>query len=243
MALPDFLYSTAQVRALDAHAINEVGIPGYELMQRAGAAALRYLRIRWPMAHELVIVCGGGNNGGDGYVVARLARAAGLNASVLAVVPPEKLRGDAATAYTHFRDSAGPIRRYEPALLAGADVIVDALLGTGLAGTVREDMARVIRDINSAARPVLAIDVPSGLDSDSGMPLGDCVRAGCTVSFVGLKTGLFLGEGPQWAGTVSFDDLGVTAPRTAEFAPQLTRIVAEEIRQALPRHRRLRAGR
>jgi ADP-dependent NAD(P)H-hydrate dehydratase / NAD(P)H-hydrate epimerase len=89
MALPIALYSTAQVRALDAHAIKGLGIPGYTLMKRAGEAALRFLRTRWPMVHRIVIVCGGGNNGGDGYVVARFAQAAGLHVTLLAAIPPD----------------------------------------------------------------------------------------------------------------------------------------------------------
>ena len=95
MALPIALYSTAQVRALDAHAIEVLGIPGYTLMKRAGEAALRYLRTRWPTAHRIVIVCGGGNNGGDGYVLARFAQAAGLTVTVLSAIAPEQLRGRA----------------------------------------------------------------------------------------------------------------------------------------------------
>src|SRR5437588_11849878 len=102
MALPIVLYSTAQVRALDAHAIDVQGIPGYTLMKRAGEAALRYLRTRWPMAHRIVIVCGGGNNGGDGYVLARFAQAAGLTVSVLTAVAPESLRNDARQACDDF---------------------------------------------------------------------------------------------------------------------------------------------
>ncbi|HEY8506977.1 MAG TPA: NAD(P)H-hydrate epimerase, partial [Steroidobacteraceae bacterium] len=95
MALPTGLYSAAQVRALDAYAIESLGVPGYTLMKRAGEAALRYLRTRWPTAHKIVIVCGGGNNGGDGYVLARFAQAAGLTVTALAAVPVTALRGDA----------------------------------------------------------------------------------------------------------------------------------------------------
>ncbi|HEY1491669.1 MAG TPA: NAD(P)H-hydrate epimerase, partial [Steroidobacteraceae bacterium] len=95
MPLPVALYSTAQVRELDAHAIQSMGVTGYVLMKRAGEAALRYLRTRWPMAHRIVIVCGRGNNGGDGYVLARFAQAAGLSVTVLSAGAPEQLRGDA----------------------------------------------------------------------------------------------------------------------------------------------------
>jgi NAD(P)H-hydrate epimerase len=237
MALPIALYSTAQVRALDSHAIHERGIPGYTLMKRAGEAALRYLRTRWPMAHRIVIVCGGGNNGGDGYVLGRFAQAAGLTVTLLAAVPPEQLEGDARLASEDFRNSGGQIHAFSSELLKG-DVIVDALLGTGLRGGVREDLGRVIEGINSTGRPVFALDVPSGLDSDTGAPLGQTVRADCTVTFVGLKTGLFIGDGPEFAGTVFFDDLEIEPPATEAFEPGLERIVDSEILRALPRRPR-----
>src|SRR5580692_12437760 len=107
MALPIALYSTAQVRALDAHAIDVQGIPGYTLMKRAGEAALRYMRTRWPMSHRIVIVCGGGNNAGDGYVLGRFAHAAGLTVTLMAAVAPEQLKGDARLASEDFKNSGG----------------------------------------------------------------------------------------------------------------------------------------
>ncbi|HUI60242.1 MAG TPA: NAD(P)H-hydrate epimerase, partial [Steroidobacteraceae bacterium] len=238
MALPTLLYSTAQVRALDAHAIEVQGVPGYTLMKRAGEAALRYLRTRWPMAHRIVIVCGGGNNGGDGYVLARFAQAAGLTVCVLAAVPPESLRGDARQAFEDFRSSDGEVRAFSAGLLDEGDVVVDALLGTGLKGAVRPELAQVIGLINSAGRPIFSLDVPSGLDSDTGMPLGTTVRADCTVTFVGLKTGLFIGDGPEFAGTVFFDDLEIAPPQGGDFEPRLERITEAEILRALPRRRR-----
>ena len=238
MALPVSLYSTAQVRALDAHAIEALGIPGYTLMKRAGEAALRYLRTRFPVAHRIVIVCGPGNNGGDGYVLARFAQAAGLTVTTLAATSPEMLRGDARQAHEDLRASGVQVQPYAPERLAGGDVIVDALLGTGLRGPAREEVARVIRDINASGRPVLAVDVPSGLDSDTGVPLGDTVRADCTVTFVGLKTGLFVGNGPEFAGTVFFDDLEITPGRAGAPPPRLERILESTIQQALPRRAR-----
>lgn len=238
MALPVSLYSTAQVRALDAYAIETLGIAGYTLMQRAGEAALRGLRTRWPVAQRLVLVCGPGNNGGDGYVLARLARAAGLTATVLAASPPDRLKGDARQACQDWLACGGEVRPYEPGLLADQEIIVDGLLGTGLRGEVREQMLRVIRDVNTAGRPVLALDVPSGLDSDTGMPLGEAVRADCTVTFVGLKTGLFIGDGPQFAGTVLFDDLGLGASLASPPAARIERIAETEIERALPRRAR-----
>src|SRR6266513_725652 len=238
VALPNALYSTAQVRALDAHAINELGIAGYTLMKRAGEAALRYLRTRWPMAHRIVIVCGRGNNAGDGYVLARFAHAAGLTVTVLSASPAQQLRGDARLAYEDFRASGGAVHAFAPGQLATVEDIVDALLGTGLKGVVQAQLAEVIRAINLSGRPVFALDVPSGLDGDAGVPLGEAVRADATVTFVGLKTGLLVGEGPEFAGTVFFDDLEVSPAPAAQLVPRLTRIVEAEIHAALPRRTR-----
>ncbi len=238
MALPITLYSTAQIRAVDAHAIQVLGIPGYTLMKRAGEAALRYLRQRWPTAHRVVIVCGGGNNAGDGYVLARFAQAAGLTVAALSAISPESLVGDAKQAHDDFRASGGSIRPFSAERLTEGDVIVDALLGTGLRGGVRPELVAAIRAVNASDRPIFALDVPSGLDADTGMPHGETIRADCTVTFVGLKTGLFTGDGPEYAGTVSFDDLELAPPDSATFEPRLERIVESDIQRALPRRRR-----
>src|SRR5437016_13208418 len=122
MALPIVLYSTAQVRALDAHAIEDLGIAGYTLMKLAGEAALRYLRTRWPMAHRFVIVCGRGNNAGDGYALARFAHAAGLTVTVLSAAPAQQLRGDARLAYEDFRASGGAVHAFAPGQIGRAHV-------------------------------------------------------------------------------------------------------------------------
>jgi len=238
MALPVALYSAAQVRALDAYALERLGVPGYTLMKRAGEAALRYLRTRWPRAHRIVVLCGGGNNGGDGYVLARFAHAAGLAVTVMAVVPAGELKGDARQAFEDFSASGGRVQPLSQEMLRTGDLIVDAMLGTGLRSAVRPETAAVIRSVRAAGRPVLALDMPSGLDSDSGAVLGEAVRADATVAFVGLKAGLYLGAGPEHAGTIFFDDLEVTAPDTAQFTPVLERITEACVLEALPRRPR-----
>src|SRR5207302_1091106 len=139
-------------------------------------------------------------NAGDGYVLARFAHAAGLTVTVLSAAPPEELRADARQAYEDFRASGGVAHPFSAERLTSGEVIVDALLGTGLEGDVRPELAQVIRAINSSGRPVFALDVPSGLDSDAGVALGEAVRADATVTFVGLKTGLLVGDGPEFAG-------------------------------------------
>jgi NAD(P)H-hydrate epimerase len=233
MSSASVLYSAAQVRAMDAYAIAQ-GVESYTLMRRAGEAALRVLRSRWPTSLRITVVAGGGNNGGDGYVLARFAQAAGMSATVLALVPAQLLRGDALRACEDFRASGGRIIGYEPALLGATDVIVDALLGTGLTQTVRAELAQAIHDINASERPVFALDVPSGLNADTGAIMGAAIFADCTISFVALKTGLFLGSGPEHAGRLSFDDLAVSPPDEPRFRPMLERLAEGEIARALP---------
>ncbi|HEY2273957.1 MAG TPA: NAD(P)H-hydrate dehydratase [Steroidobacteraceae bacterium] len=237
MALPTALYSSAQVRALDAHAIEALGVPAYTLMKRAGEAALRHLRSRYPVAHRIVIACGGGNNGGDGYVLARFAQAAGLTVTVLAASDPQQLQGAAQQAFADFSANGARARPFASALLAEGEVVVDALLGTGLRGAVRAETTAAIRALNASGRPVFALDVPSGLDSDTGMPLGEAVHADSTVTFVRLKTGLLIGEGAECTGALFFDDLELSPP-PGEFPPRLTRITDSEIQAALPRRHR-----
>jgi NAD(P)H-hydrate epimerase len=231
MSSASWLYSATQVRALDAHAIAQ-GTDGYTLMRRAAEAALRALRSRWPTAMRLAIVTGGGNNGGDGYVLARFAQAAGLS------VATEGLRGDARRACDDFKASSGHPLPFDIALLASADVIVDALLGTGLKEPVRPAIAAAIGAINGCGRPVFSLDLPSGLNADSGAVMGAAIRADCTISFVGLKTGLFLGDGPEYVGRLLFDDLEVSPPDEPRFRPLLQRLGEAAIAEALPRRAR-----
>ncbi len=236
MTSPQLLYSVAQVRAIDARAIAQ-GTSGYTLMRRAAEAALRALRSRWPRAMSVVVVTGSGNNGGDGYVLARFAQAAGLVATVLAAVPPGELKGEARTACDEFIASGGRLVPYVPERLSEGDVIVDALLGTGLAAQVRAPFAQVIQHLNACELPVLALDVPSGLNADNGAVMGATVKADCTISFVGMKAGLFLDAGPEHVGRLLFDDLGVTVPEELEFRPVLERLGEADVLRALPPRR------
>jgi len=208
--LPHALYRAAQVRAFDRIAIEVHKIPGIELMGRAGAAAYRLLRGRWPGHRALTVVAGAGNNGGDGYVVARLAHAEGLSVRVLQLADPGRLTGDAAGAFAAYRDSGG---RFEPyrSLPLRPGVIVDALLGTGLERPLEGPWAQAVEEINRARSPVLAVDIPSGLHADTGAILGVAVRADATLSFIGLKQGLFTGAGPDCCGRIHFSALGIPA--------------------------------
>jgi NAD(P)H-hydrate epimerase len=155
---------------------------------------------------------------------------------VLAMVAREQLKGDARRACDDYGAAGGTILPYAPERLASAELIADALLGTGLSAAVRPALSQVIEAVNASGRPVLALDLPSGLNADSGAVMGAAVRATCSISFVALKTGLFLGAGPEYVGELQFDDLGVVLPAQAEgeFRPQLERLGERDIRRALP---------
>ncbi|GIZ12870.1 NAD(P)H-hydrate dehydratase [Pseudomonas sp. NCCP-436] len=219
---PDFLplklHSAEQVRELDAQLI-AAGTPGFELMQRAAHAAWRALSRRWSQVGKLTVLAGRGNNAGDGYLIAALAQRAGWRAQVLALGDPATLHGDAARARAEAEAAGVPVLPWHEATpLSG--VLVDALLGTGLCGPVREPYARAIERINHSGLPVLAVDIPSGLHADSGGCLGVAVQADLTVTFIALKLGLFTGEGPVLCGELQFDDLDAD-PRLLAEAPSL----------------------
>ncbi|MAS05799.1 MAG: bifunctional ADP-dependent NAD(P)H-hydrate dehydratase/NAD(P)H-hydrate epimerase [Xanthomonadales bacterium] len=236
MDIDSRLYRADQVRELDRRAIagnaEDRGIAGFELMQRAGAAVFRAVRARFPEAKSLVACCGGGNNGGDGYVVASLARRAGLQVRVIAMKAPAELDGDARRAADAWLDAGGPVS--EPDGQIEADVIVDALLGTGLDREVRDDYAALIESMNASDAAVVAVDVPSGLQADTGMPLGTAVRADATVSFIGRKRGLETGRAPDFTGAVLFDDLDVPDSAYRDLDPDAVRLSDTAVQEFLP---------
>lgn len=209
--LPVDLYRAEHVQALDRIAIERFGIPDIELMERAGRSAYRALRERWPGARRIGLLCGLGNNGGDGYVVARRAHEAGLKVHVWQFGDPERIKGAAAQA--HQRLIATGIRPvpFEREAVSGVNVVVDALFGTGLARDVAGAFAEAVEAVNASGAGVLAIDVPSGLHADTGGILGVAVRADLTVTFIGLKQGMFTAEGRACCGHIVFDDLRVPA--------------------------------
>jgi hydroxyethylthiazole kinase-like uncharacterized protein yjeF len=232
------IYSAAQVRTLDRRAIDEFGVPGYELMTRAGHATLNALRAAWPAARSIAVLCGPGNNGGDGYVVARIARAQGLRAVVVPLGDPGTMQGDALHAFDDFIAAGGVVSPWQPHLLQNIDVVVDALFGTGLTRAVEGRAATLIDAINSAQRPVVAVDIPSGLHTDSGAVLAVATRADLTVTFIGRKAGFYLGAGPEQVGRLVFDDLAVPAG-TYTGVPALACLIdADLVSRALPRRER-----
>jgi NAD(P)H-hydrate epimerase len=232
--LPIKLYRAAQVRELDRIAIQERGIPGFELMSRAGYEVFQHIKKQCPNARSIAVFCGSGNNAGDGYIIAKLALEAELNVCVYAVSEPEKLNGDALTAYRKYSDADGAVMPFQAGQIINADVLVDALLGTGLDRPVTGFYADAIQAINTHSSPVIAVDIPSGLNADTGNVMGCAVKAVCTVTFIGLKQGLFTGQAAEYCGEIYYAQLGVPDDVFEHIKAVATRVV----KAPLPRRNR-----
>ena len=238
MTLPawlDPLPDAEQQRALDEWAIGELGIPGVDLMERAGAGLAEVVQRLVPTG-EIVVVCGKGNNGGDGFVCARLLRRLGRKARVLLLAPAEELRGDARTNYERLEGPAP--EPFSAEALGAGDAVVDAILGTGFSGEAREPAASAIAAINQArsgGSVVVACDVPSGVDASTGEVHGPAVRADATVTFHAAKPGLWIAPGKEHAGTVEVTDIGIPAGGPAE--PRIGLISARVVQEVPTRGR------
>ena len=207
--LPNNLYTSEQTRELDRIATEEFEISGTVLMERAGEVAFDTLKQHWPEAKTLCIVCGTGNNGGDGFVVARLAHEQGLTVEVLLVGDSAKIKGNALAAKQRLEGCGLNVQVYGNGKLPLADLVVDAVFGTGLKNAVSGDAVHAINAINQHGTPVLSMDIPSGLIADTGNALDVVVKADVTVSFIGLNQGLLTTKGPDCCGELIFDDLQI----------------------------------
>lgn len=242
MPLPSALYSTEQVRELDRLAIQNYGIAGIDLMNRAGRFTFRMLRKTYPKVKHIAILCGSGNNAGDGYIIAALAQLRGFTVDALYCTEPEKLQGDARQAYQFAIKNQVSIRAFDlehwhqhfVPLPAEQIVFIDALLGTGLKGDVRARYKTAINCLNQHPAPVVAVDIPSGLSADTGKDLGIAVKASITASYIGLKQGLFTGKAGNYCGSICFDDLGVPPEVYTHFDPQVRRLELESLLPHLP---------
>ena len=193
-----------EVRAFDSWAINTLGIPGVVLMENAGRSCAELIKekLAGVAKPKVCIFCGTGNNGGDGYVIARHLLNSGYKVTVVICGPPgadNKIKGDAKTNLDILERSGQPIEQLNlkggdipsriKAFAAGADMLIDGLFGTGLNGQLSDEYKQLIESINGENRPILAVDIPSGLDCDTGEPLGAAIRANYTVTFVAVKKG------------------------------------------------------
>jgi ADP-dependent NAD(P)H-hydrate dehydratase / NAD(P)H-hydrate epimerase len=236
MTLPGWLQplpDAAGQRAIDSWAIERRDIPGLTLMERAGAGMAEIVGAQVPDG-RIVVVCGGGNNGGDGLVVARLLRDAGRDVTVLLLGDPQGLKGDAAV---NLRVLPGPPPEpFAAAALSGAAGVVDAVLGTGFSGTPRDSAAAVIEAINQAGADgatTIACDVPSGVDSSTGEAPGAAVRAAATVTFNAGKPGLWIHPGKAHAGAVYVVDIGI--PQGYDGEPPAHGLITDAVLDEIPR--------
>ena len=213
-----------QVRAVDAWAIDTLGIPGVVLMENAGCrcAGLIEEKLKDLSAPKVCIFCGTGNNGGDGYVIARQLSNSGFEATVVVCGDRGKIKGDAKINLDILERMGQPIELLNPAqcdtaagvadFVAGADMLVDSLFGTGLSGQIRDDYRLLIESLNACEYPILAVDIPSGLDCDTGRPLGAAIQASWTVTFVAVKKGFTSAEATRYTGEIFVASIGIAAP-------------------------------
>lgn len=217
-----------QVRCIDSLAVEKFGMPGELLMENAGANAARIIDEHFGLScRSAAVVAGAGNNGGDGYVIARHLLAKGWRVAVFMLAPEHKITGDAMLNLQIIRRMGLDIRPFaNPAAtttltesLRGFDLVIDAIAGTGLDGPLREDIAAAVEQVMAAGRPVTAIDLPTGLDCDTGKPLGPSViKAELTVTFVARKTGFDAPGSEKFTGRVVVADIGIPDDLAEKFA-------------------------
>jgi len=239
--------TSAQMQALDLRTMTEAGIPGKTLMERAGGSVVACLEEAWgsPRGKHVTVLCGKGNNGGDGFVIARLLHRRKAHVRVLTMAQGSELSRDAALTYRQFARLAGTsrLRPFSSAqqalpLLQESDIIVDALFGTGLSAEVTGRYAAAIDCINAAHRPVVSVDLPSGLDADTGLALGRAVRATMTVTCGLPKRGLYVNQGIDHAGRVLIADIGIPPAFVDAVDSRLTVMTDSFVKRCLPERKR-----
>jgi hydroxyethylthiazole kinase-like uncharacterized protein yjeF len=236
--LPYALYRAEQVQGFDRHAMEIEGVSGADLMERAGQALFDLARRCYPRARRWLVVSGLGNNGGDGYVVARLARQAGLAVELLQVGDAARVQADALLHLQKARSIGLMPQPWQGGTLPAADLLIDAVFGIGLAREISGAWRAVIEAINQHAAPVLSVDLPSGIHPDTGAVMGVAVAAEHTLSFIGLKQGLFTGSAPDYCGELHFSALAVPARIYAGALLSARRLDWHRLAIQLPRRRR-----
>lgn len=229
------LYRADEVRGNEQEAASKSGCEMFTLMERAGEAVFRQCQHLLPNTEVYLVLVGQGNNAGDGYVAACNARQAGKRVILCAVEPERKLDGDAGRAQQNWLDTGGTIEAFDEEKLSSAGLVIDALLGTGINTYIRNEFAHIIDKVNEADVPVVSIDVPSGLDANSGQSMGRCVQADVTVTLVGIKPGLTTGAGKQSCGQLVFEDLGISKAFSAIAKPFASWLDIEQFKGMGPR--------
>lgn len=232
------LYQNQEIRRIESAVIAENPAIAYQLMQQAGISAFCTLVSQWTTAERLVIVCGKGNNAGDGFVLAREAYLQGFQVTVITMADVDQYRGAALLAAKACLSAGLHFHAFESGMLFEADVIVDALLGTGLQGEVTDIFKEAIEAINASHCPVLALDVPSGLQSDTGAVQGCAVVADVTQTFIALKTGLFTAEGTHHAGKIVLASLDISQDYFKTATPTAYLLTSDLLATQFPKRQR-----
>lgn len=220
------LYTVEQVRGIERAALTAMGISGHDLMRRAASAALSSLRRHWPQIRRVGVCCGPGNNGGDGFLLGVLAREAGFQVELVALSAAS--HGDAAVARSEWEAAGGQVHLWNAeSWLPAVDVWVDALYGLGFNRAPEPSAARLIDGMHASGKPVLALDVPTGLNADSGDCPGTAIRADATVTFLVGKRGLHTGRAADQVGELELASLGVPDSVYAHVQPDAQLLVAE----------------
>ena len=227
------IYLAQQVRELDRITIEEKGIPGIQLMRIAAQACVDVLLGHASAPGKVSVLCGSGNNAGDGFIIAGLLANRGIEVTVGLVGKVPSAETDAGKAYGYCREAGVEILTAELSLQDSA-FVVDALLGTGLMGPVRPEYQQVISAVNLHDCNVLAVDLPSGLCADTGNILGACIKADMTVTFIGRKLGLLTNDGPEVVGELNFADLSVPASVFDSIEPSVRMLSYEDRIRKLP---------
>jgi len=214
----NYLYNCDQVRTLDRLAIDRDNISGLQLMQRAGMAVFKHI-LQHYRKHAVTVFCGSGNNGGDGYVIATLAKEKGIAVQLIHLKQPRQLKGNAKRAYEIANKAGVTMVDFSPEMVLEDCIIVDALIGIGLKGSVRGTYCDAIELINNSNLVVVAVDLPSGLNADTGDVENICVKAQTTICFIGLKQGLFTNHGPDYCGKIVYQDLAEKSTIFDEIPP------------------------
>jgi len=235
-SIPHSIWPAGELKRAEQEAADSLGITLYELMQRAGQAAFTVAREHYPGAQHWLILCGHGNNGGDGYVVARLAAAAGIEVTLLAQESDKPLPEEAHAAREAWLDAGGAIHAPTLAWPEGVDLIIDGLLGTGLTDAPREHIAALIEHANQHPAPVLALDIPSGLLAQTGATPGAVINAAHTLTFIALKPGLLTGKARDVVGQLHHHALGLESWLAGQET-HITRFDATQLADWLPPRR------
>lgn len=228
------VYQTQQIRECERLAAERFGITGDVLMARAGKAALDFMLRRWSSAKRIAVFCGSGNNGGDGYVLAELAFERGLHVTIYQVGDHSNLKNEAQAAFLRCQQAKISIEKFQDKMdLQHPDVIVDAICGIGVHGTLREDVVVALENIQRSLVPVFALDIPTGIDADTGLMLGAAIKATATITFIGLKLGLLTGSGSSYTGELVVNDLQLPADLFAYVQPVAEKLQLTSYQQYL----------